>query len=168
MRMSQTIVVLGLMGAGKTTVAAAVAQYLGRPLRDSDADIEAAQGRTAADIVTADGQDVLHRLEAEHLLGQLGQPVVVAAAASVVDDPRCVAALADAFVVWLDAAPEVLVSRFASVDEHRPQYAASVEQMLQDQAEHRNPVFERVADLRVDVSAPPARVIAEVLAQLPG
>lgn len=161
-----TVVVLGLMGAGKTTVGRELARQLGRPLRDSDADIEAARGMTAAQIVAADGVQALHRLEAEHLLQLIGQPVVVAAAASVADDPRCQAALRHAAVVWLDGSPELLAGRFGSADAHRPQYAPDVLQMLRTQAATRNPAFQRVATVRVDVSAPPAEVIAEALAGL--
>ena len=68
------IVLVGLMGSGKSTVAAALAAALGVPLRDSDADIERDTGLTGRDIAARDGIDALHALEARHLLDALGRP----------------------------------------------------------------------------------------------
>lgn len=110
------VVVLGPMAVGKTTVARALAARLGRPWRDSDADLAAARGITGRQLAQAEGVDALHRWEADHLLAALADPVpsVVAAAASVVDDPRCRAALGPADVVVLSAPPAVLARRMAA------------------------------------------------------
>ena len=85
------IVLVGLMGSGKTTVGAALAAALGVPLRDSDADIERDTGLTGRDIAARDGIDALHALEARQLLDALDEPgtTVITAAASTLDDPAC-------------------------------------------------------------------------------
>src|SRR4051812_20922366 len=58
------IVVLGLMGAGKTTVGRILAGILGWPLDDSDASIEAEQGSTVKELRSSLGVDPMHALEA--------------------------------------------------------------------------------------------------------
>lgn len=117
------VVVVGLMGSGKTSVARRLAEALGRPLRDSDADLTDRYGASAADQYVAAGTAALHAREASQLQEALASrpPPVVAAAASVIDDPGCRVALADAYVVWLDAPPRVLAGRIGD-DDHRPRY----------------------------------------------
>jgi len=164
----RAIVVLGLMGAGKTTTGQALADALRRELRDSDADIEARHGRTAAQIATEHGRKHLHELEARHLVDALAEtpPPVIAAAASVVDRPDCRAGLREAFVVWLDAPPSELARRFDSGG-HRPRYAEDLEQMLVEQDSRRRPHFVEVADVTVDVTrSSPDDIVRTVLATI--
>ena len=89
------ILLVGLMGAGKTTIGRELAGRLGRPFLDSDAQLAALGGRTAREIAAADGIERLHELEATALLAALDEPVpsVIAAAASVIEDPASRAAL---------------------------------------------------------------------------
>jgi len=124
------LVLVGLMGAGKTTVGMLVAARLGLPFRDGDAMLEAATGRTAAAIRDAEGADELHRAEYRVLQEALGSEAasVIGAAAAVVDDPACRAALRapGVAVAWLRADPAVLGHRFAAAADgegaHRPAY----------------------------------------------
>jgi shikimate kinase len=166
------VVVVGLMGAGKTTLARALAEALHRPLRDSDPDLLARYGRSAAEQVAREGLAVLHAREARHLADALadapaGAPApVIAAAASVVDDRECRRRLADAFVVWLDAPPAVLARRIHAGD-HRPHHETDLETVLEVGREQRAGRFEEVADLVVDVSGSPVgRTVETVLAAL--
>jgi shikimate kinase len=146
------VVLIGPMGVGKTTVGGLVAARLGRPLKDSDIDLQAL-GRNARDIAQRHGVEVLHRAEADHLLGTLTEetPLVIAAAASVVEDDRCVRALQPAMVVWLWAPPEVLVSRLKSGG-HRRDLGHDPLVALTALAQRRDPLYRRVADATVDVS----------------
>ena len=72
------------------------------------------------------------------------------AAASTIEDARCRAALGDAFVIWLKAAPPVLATR-AQSSRHRPLDTDAVAQ-LEAQARRRAPLFAAVADQVVDVT----------------
>ena len=102
------VVLIGLMATGKTTIGRQLAERLGIELRDSDADIERdTGGLTVAGLVAEAGADVMHRREVEHLLAALAarHPVVVAAAASTVDDPRCVAALLEPCLLYTSPSP---------------------------------------------------------------
>ena len=112
------VVLVGLMGAGKTTVGRIVAASLARPFVDGDEALAAIDGRDAARIARDDGVAALHALEARILLDALGgdDPSVAAAAASVVDDPVCRRALRrpDVFVVRLRATAVTLAARGAA------------------------------------------------------
>ena len=155
------IVLLGLMGSGKTTVGAVLAERLGRPHRDSDADIEREHGRNGREIAASDGVDHLHALEARHLLAALAdpRPAVISAAASVVEDPVCTAALErpDVHVVWLRGEPAVLAEQ-ASTGGHRRD-AGDVATL----AARRAPLFTRLADSTVVVDAMSADEIVATL-----
>ena len=103
------------MGVGKTTVGRALAEHIGYRFIDNDAGIEAEHDATGAELAERLGVDGLHRIEAQQLESALesfgSEPVVIAAAASVVDDPDCQTLLARHTVVWLDAPPDYLAGR---------------------------------------------------------
>jgi shikimate kinase len=167
--MSQPVVLVGLMGSGKTSVGTRLAKALRRPFRDSDEDLARRYGQSAAQQQRAHGTEVLHDRETAVLRAALDAPPpppVIAAAASTVDDPDARAALSAAYVVWLDAPPSVLAHRIQSAD-HRPHYHPDPEVMLTRQYEQRADHLRAVADLRVDVAEnDPDQSAAAVLAAL--
>jgi shikimate kinase len=168
MSRDRPLVVVGLMGSGKTTVATLLAAALGRPLRDSDVDLTRWYGQTAAQYARRYGAEALHGQEAQALCRALAEdpPPVIAAAASVVEDPRCRAALSAAYVVWLDAPAAVLAERMRN-GAHRPHFSPDLESMLHRQRERRSGWYASVADLTVDVSGiGPDEVAGVVLAAL--
>jgi shikimate kinase len=148
------VVLVGLMGAGKTTVGRRLAARLGWPWRDSDAEIEAATGLTVRELRDRDGVDAMHDLEAAQLLHALADPgpSVISAAASVIDAEPCRLALAgpDIAVVWLRASLDVLAARFPTGD-HRPAYGASPRAFLEQQAERREPLLRALDPIVLDV-----------------
>ncbi len=159
---------VGLMGSGKTTVGARVATALGWPLRDSDPEIEAREGRTVRELREAIGVDRMHAIESAHLLEGIAgrEPAVIAAAASVIEDEACRDALsaADVLVVWLRAAPSTLAGRFWERP-HRPAFGADPETFLAERARRRDALFEEVADLQLRTDATTAdEAAARILA----
>lgn len=147
------VVVLGLMGAGKTTLARGLAELWSRPMRDSDADLERATGSSARDIAEERGQDALHELEAAHLLDAVdtseprGTAPVIGAAASTIDREDCRQALHErAVTVWIDEDLELLARR-QEEGEHRPRFGTDVRSMLRDMDERRRPHFAAVAHI---------------------
>lgn len=152
------------MGVGKTTVGSLVARRLDRPLRDSDTDLRTSH-RNARELAVRQGVAALHRLEADLLLDALASPtpLVIAAAASVVEDPRCVDALRAPFVVWLWAPAELLVPRLGAGD-HRRDLGPDPAAALAELAERRAAGYQAVADTRLDVSGrSPEDLAQEVL-----
>ena len=149
------VVITGLMASGKSTTARRLADYLGWAWRDSDAEIQAETGKTVRELREIEGIDAMHRREYAALLRALQDPAntVISAAASVIDDPECRAALADprVAVVWLHGDPQVLAARFESKDDHRPTYGESVAAFLAEQAARREPLVPTIGARVVDV-----------------
>lgn len=158
MKKNKPIVVIGLMGSGKTTSGRLIAEALGMPLSDSDPYLRKKYGASAAEIAAREGVDVLHEREADHVIEALaGEPEVVAAAASTVDSPRAREAMRGALVIWLDADDAVLAERMRSAS-HRPDFPPAVMRA------QREPHFRDLADLRYDVGVlTPEEVRAAVL-----
>ena len=150
------VVLLGLMGAGKSSVGRRVAAHLDRPFLDGDVELEARTGGpTAADVADAEGIEHLHGLEADIALACLATttPAVIAPAASVIEVERVRAALADHLVVWLAAPAEHLAERAGRKD-HRPLLDdADPVALFERQLAVREPLARAVADLVLDVTA---------------
>ena len=162
------VVLVGLMGSGKTTVGAALAAAIGVPFRDSDADIARETGLTARQLAARDGIDALHEREARHLVGALAQPgtTVIAAAASTLDDPVCRSRLRARrrrhLVVWLRASPAAIAARLRP-DDHRPDLGADLRDVIRRQATRRTSALREVADITLDATQPPATLVETIL-----
>jgi shikimate kinase len=159
----QHLVLVGLMGSGKSTVARIVAERLERRVIDSDAVIESATGRTVRQIFIDDGEDAFRALETAALLDALASPVpaVIAAAGGVVlrDENRTALKNSNAKVVWLCATPAVLIERVTS-GAHRPLLDGDPAGTLQRMHETRDPLYREVADVIVLVDQ---RSVGEVV-----
>jgi shikimate kinase len=140
------VVLVGLMGSGKTTIGNLLARRLGRPYLDNDVELERVTGRTAHDIAAAEGLDVLHAQEAASLLTTLArdEPAVIGAPASAIADPEVRARLKNAFVVWLDTDLDTLARRFDR-KKHRPSLQGAPRDFLQQQYRERAPLYRDVA-----------------------
>lgn len=160
------VVLVGMMGVGKTTTGRRLAAALDRPFADSDLLIQAETGRTVREILESDGEPAFRRLESEALARALAaaEPTVVAAAGGVVLDPGNRALLASAgTVVWLRAPVEVLVERVSRGD-HRPAVRNDPRGTLQLMEDTRTELYQEVADVIVDTSRPIADVVAQIVA----
>jgi shikimate kinase len=147
------LVLIGMMGCGKTTVGRRVAARLGRRLRDSDAEVEARTGRTVREIFESDGEAAFRAEEARVLAEALDdpEPAVVAAAGGVVLDPANRERLRQGgTVVWLDGTPEELARRVTSSG-HRPLLGDDPLAALRRLDRERRPLYAEVADHVVPV-----------------
>jgi shikimate kinase len=151
----RSIALIGLSGAGKSSVGRALAARLGWPLLDTDALIAQAAGRSVAQIFAEDGEARFRELEAQALSTALQSfPAVVATGAGVVLRAENRALLREhAFVVWLDAPTETLVARLQAHDEARPLLqgddpAARLEALRTARAA----LYAEVADMQADAA----------------
>lgn len=148
------LVLIGMMGSGKTTVGRIAAERLGRPFFDSDTVIEARTGRTVRQIFADEGEDAFRTLETQVLAEALDspEPAVIAAAGGVVLRAENRAALrqAKARVIWLCADPVLLADRVRSGG-HRPLLDADPEGTLRQMWVDREALYREVADAIVGV-----------------
>jgi 5-deoxy-5-amino-3-dehydroquinate synthase len=161
------VVLVGLMGSGKTTVGEIVAARLGRPFIDSDAVIETRTGRTVREIWHTDGEPAYRVLETAALRDFLDspEPSVIAAAGGVVlrEENRAALKAADALVVWLDADVDVLVAR-ATTGDHRPLLDDDPLGAMTQMDRERDPLYREVSDVVVDTTGrSPDDVADEIL-----
>lgn len=167
-RDTERILLVGMMGSGKTTVGRALAARLGRPFFDNDRLVRNLTGRDPAEIDATDGEDALHAAEvaAFHAAVSEPGPAVIAVAGAVVDLPSERRRLREAgFVVWLRARPETLRARIGT-GAGRREDATDLDWIVRRAAE-REPGYLEVADVIVDVdTAPPDQAVARILAEL--
>jgi shikimate kinase len=164
--MSKPVVLVGLMGSGKTTVGRRLAARLGLPFLDNDVTLLRRSGRTARDIEQSEGFDVLHRAEADSLLASLDEPAVVAAAAGGVLEPDVARKLRDHTVVYLRADPDVLAQRMLQDDGYRPLAGHDAHELLHEQYRTRDDAYRSLASLVVDATAPVDEIVETISSAL--
>jgi shikimate kinase len=146
------LLLVGMMGAGKTTVGRLVADHLGRPYRDSDTMVEEATGHSVPELFATEGEAAFRAAESAALRAAVAPPpAVISVAGGAVLDPANRALLAaSGTVVWLRAAPETLAARVGDGD-GRPLLAPDPARALVALDAARRPLYAEVADAVVDV-----------------
>ena len=139
----KSIVLVGMMGAGKSTLGRRLARRLGLPFADADEEIEAAAGLSVAEIFERYGE--AHFRDGERrVLARLihGPPRVIAAGGGAFIDPETRALmLSRCIAIWLDVEVEVLAERVGRRG-HRPLLKGQDPlTRLRDLAALRNPIY---------------------------
>ena len=163
----QHITLLGPMASGKSTVGSLLAARLSRTFFDSDDQLEA-RGAGAVAIYKTLGRDALHAAEEKVLLEALEVrvPVVIAAAASVVDAPRARAALAATSTNIFLRADDRVLERRVNDGQSRP-VAEDASSDLASLSSTRRGRYADLADLVVDVDGKsPAQLVEEIVEAL--
>ena len=157
------VVLVGPPGSGKSTVGAVLATLLGVSFHDTDAAIEAGQGRPVSDIFVEDGEPVFRALErAEVARAVAVEEGVLALGGGAPVDPGTQQLLAGQTVVFLDVGIAD-ASRRVGFDRSRPLLAVNPRASWVRLMNERRPVYERVATHRVDTAGrSPEEVAAEV------
>ncbi len=160
------LVLVGLMGAGKTTVGEQCARRLGRPFVDTDDLVTAVSGATVAELFATEGEAGFRARERTAVADACASPVatVIGCGGGAVLDPENRRTLrACGFVVWLRGAPEVLAERVAQDAPDRPLLSPAgspgAATTLERLASTRAAAYQAVADAEVDTGS---RTVDEV------
>lgn len=152
MHLRCSVVLVGMMGSGKTAVGRALAQRLGVPFLDSDAEIERAAHATIPEIFARDGEAFFRDRETE-VIGRLlnGPPAIISTGGGAFMAERNRTAIAaHGISLWLDAALDVLWERVRHKDNRPLLRTANPRETLAGLFAQRVPVY-RLAALRVPV-----------------
>lgn len=155
------ILLIGMMGAGKTTVGRAVAQRLGWRYYDNDELLARATGSDTRAVQEHIGEAALRRAESAALTVALTEagPLVASVAGGVITDPLDRARLRDGgFVVWLRADVETLADRVEGTD--RPWVSDDPKGAMTELYAGRANLYLTVASYVVDVDTIPTDVVA--------
>lgn len=164
--MSDKVLLIGMMGSGKSTVGAALSHRLGWPYLDNDLLLLRTAGATAPDLLAAQGEEALREAESRVLTVMLALPGPViggipgGVVLSETDRARIIGA--PAHVVWLRATPAVLARRLGN-GSGRPRLGQDLTASLRKLAAERNPFYEEVADQVIDVDAVPVGAVAKTI-----
>lgn len=142
-------VIVGPPGAGKTTVAAAMAARLGLPHLDTDDEIERVSRRSVMDIFVEDGEGAFREIEHEVVVRALEEhDGVLSVGGGAVLDPRTQEALRSHTVVFLDVRITDAARRIG-LNRDRPLLLGNPRAQWTMMMENRRPVYTSVATVRV-------------------
>ncbi len=158
----RTIALVGLMGVGKSSIGRRLATALGLPFRDADTEIEAAAGRSIAEIFALFGEGAFRDGERRVIARLLEEPphVLATGGGAFAQEGTRTLIKQKAISVWLKADLEVLARRVARRD-HRPLVAGKDPmEVLRAHERDRYPAF-RTADLVVETGDAAHQVAVE-------
>lgn len=154
LRLARPLVLVGLMGAGKSTIGRRLAASLEASFIDADQEISLAAGCSIADIFEIYGEAIFRDVEQRVMLRLLsGEPAVIATGGGAFINPDIRAAIKEKAVsVWLKADLPVLVERVSRRDTRPLLKSGDKGEILQKLMDDRYPVYAE-ADITVDSNA---------------
>jgi shikimate kinase len=167
----RSIVLIGMMGVGKSSIGRRLGARLGIPFIDADAEIEKAAGMSIADIFARHGEAAFRSGEARVIARLLnGGPQVLATGGGAVMNPETRALIQKKGVsIWLSAEFELLLRRISKRKAERPMLqTADPAATLRELLAKREPIYTQ-ADLTVESrDVPHDAVVVEILERLAG
>ena len=166
----RSVVLVGMMGAGKSSVGRRVALRLGIPFVDADTEIEKAAGMAITDIFAIRGEAEFRSGEARVILRLLeGGPQVLATGGGAFINPDTRAAIAAKGIsIWLKAEPDVLMKRIKRRQDRPLLHTADPAATLRKLLEEREPVY-ALADLTVQSrEVTHDRIVDEIVGAIAG
>ena len=166
--LSKPIVLIGLMGAGKSTIGMLLAQKLGLEFSDSDKEIEEAAGCSISDIFAIYGEEIFRDLEQRVLHRLLKTPnQILATGGGAYMQPEIRADIKKhGFTIWLRADLPILLERVRRRDTRPLLSQGNKEEILAKLMEERYKVYQE-ADMIVDSSTGPhEQVVVEIMKRL--
>ena len=152
--MYENVVLVGFMGSGKSSVGRLVARALRGRFVDTDRLVVDRAGREITEIFAEEGETWFREEESRALRSLLGgRRMVVATGGGIVTVPGNVPVLKElGFVVWLTASDETIWERVSRNKKRPLLHTENPRETVRALLEKRNPLYEAVADLKVDTS----------------
>ena len=164
---------VGMMGAGKTTVGRRLAPRLGLPFFDADAEIEKAAGMSVSELFQQHGEESFRRGEAQ-IIGRLlnGEPHVLATGGGALVNPETRAIIGEKAVsIWLRADMDTIVARATQRGTRPLLKTGDPKETLSRLLEEREPLYAQ-ADIHIESQPGPhantVNLIIDVLAEYLG
>ena len=162
--MVKPILLIGMMGCGKSTLGQMLAKRLGRTFIDLDGEIERREGRSIPDIFAVEGDAGFRRYETAALLDALcADNAVIATGGGIVTREENIAAMREkGLVVWLCRPLEEIIADVRQ--DTRPNLAGNKEERMRTLYAQREALYQKAAHMRFCNSAPPkksARMLEE-------
>ncbi|HXQ52550.1 MAG TPA: shikimate kinase [Stellaceae bacterium] len=164
----RTVALVGLMGAGKSSIGRRLAQRLKVPFIDADAEIEAAAGATVEEIFERHGEAAFREGERRVIARLLEGPVhVLATGGGAFMDPATRALMRErAITVWLRADVELLLARVTRRNNRPLLKGGDPRAVLERLAAERHPIYAE-ADIVIDtLEGPPEATLESIVAAL--
>ena len=165
-QLNKSVALVGMMGAGKTSIGKRLAARLEVGFCDADHEIEAAAGMSVAEIFAEYGEPEFRRLERSVIARLLGRPphVLATGGGAYIDDSTREAMRARAFTIWLKAPIDILLGRVRKRQEHdqsRPLLNNSdMRGTLERLLAQREPVY-ALADMTLESADEPHAVLLD-------
>ncbi len=157
----QNIVLIGMPGCGKSTIASLLAEKLGRKMVDTDQEIVKLAGKAIPEIFSQDGEEAFRKLETEVLsqLGRQSQLIIATGGGCVTRECNYPLLHQNASIFWLTRDLDLLPT------DGRPLSQAN---RLTDMYEVRKPMYQAFADYRISNNGMPEETIREIISKLEG
>ena len=158
----KNIVIIGMPGAGKSTMGVILAKTLGRHFIDTDIVAQETTGRLLQEIIDEEGTAAFLSREEQTILSLHGHHAVIATGGSVVFSEKAMKHLKKGgVVVYLNISFEEMVSRLRNITTRGIVLAAG--QSLHDMYTQRVPLYEKYADITVDCSGDFEQCVGNVM-----
>jgi shikimate kinase len=150
-KLKKPVVMVGLMGAGKTKIGGIMAKALGLPFIDADVEIERAAGMSVAEIFETEGEPAFRDLERRVIARLLSDEIKIVApgGGAMMNDQTADLIRTSAISIWLRADLDVLVERTGRNTKRPLLRNGNPRDILQGLMDKRHPVY-RTADITVD------------------
>jgi shikimate kinase len=160
--LNRTVTLVGMMGAGKSSVGRRLAVRLGVPFRDADSEIETAAGCTISEIFERYGEPAFRDGERRVIARLLGEPShVLATGGGAFGDAQTRAAIKDKAVsVWIKAPVEILLQRVKRRDNRPLLKTGDPRETLERLLREREPAYAE-ADLTIESEDGPHAVAVD-------
>jgi shikimate kinase len=162
--MSRNICLVGMMGAGKSTVATMLGQRLGRRVGDTDDEIRGWTQRSIPELFAAHGEEGFRELERQVIeeLSTFHDLVLSLGGGAVLRDDNVASLLLSSVIVHLDVPPDVLIGRLEG-DDDRPLLAGDLAAQVRTTHAARHERYLEVADLTLDADRDPQAIVEDVI-----